>query len=453
MSVPYFKEQDSVKRIFCCGVPVTIDVSPYNSSNIIVKYDGGEFEAPKNCTIYGGYDSINNEVGEVPFTSIIMNGGEVYSLNGSNWGPSEIGTARIIVNGGEVAYVSAGVGEGGSDVVSYWDEYKSIGKCHIETSNIIVNGGSVLSSLFGGLGAGWGTVDNVYLEINGGEVRYATGTNGLFFGDHPTAGAKNVKTTVKGGEIEYLYGCSDSTIGNVEMNVSGGNIGLCSMYGLNIFGPEPKTTIEANLFGGTIDKLCVNANNTISASDAKLLENIEISYAPGVINEADIANSPKEIKEDPQKGQGAEMKTVRVYPFPHKCDRIFGILTDGMPIDKPCELPMTEQEIRMCLGMGHIFEVVNGRLILLDEENYNKDNRSAKEYAGALPCEDCELEYPRAVEEDAEKPATKKKSTRKSSKVEEFTPIPVVVSASTLTETPIQEVKVEEPKQEEPKAE
>lgn len=444
--MPYLS--DDGKRIFCCGVPVVIYESPYTSNKILVTYEGGEFEANNNCAVYGGYDSINNEVGEVAHTSITMNGGKVYSLNGSNWGPGTIDSVRIIFNDGKADFVSAGIGEGASDVISVWSTWYPIpgAKCHITKSDIIINGG-IVDSAYGGLGGGCGFVENASLTITGGELRYATGTNSISAksSSSPIVGSKNVLVNVTGGEIQYLYGCSESSCGNVTMNVTGGEIGLCTMYGYNLYGDAPKTKIDANLMGGTVDKLCVYANEQISSKHASMMENVDISYAPGVINEADVANSPKEIKEDPYKGQGAIMKTIRFYPFPHKCDRVFGILENDEAIDRPCELPMSEQEIRMCLGMGHVFEVVDGKLILLDNHNYNQDNSGALEFAGELPCDDCDLVYPRKSEEE-EKPV-KKKAIRKTAKQEEFTPIPPV---GTIDETkPAEEVKPAEQKKEE----
>lgn len=441
MPVPYLS--DDGKRIFCCGIPVIIDVSPNNSSNIIVKYKDGEFEASKDCAIYGGYDSINNEVGDVAHTSITMNGGKVYSLNGSNWGPSTIDSVTIIFNGGEAEFISAGIGEGANDVVLEWSTWNPIpgAECHIKKVDITINGGKVTNSVFGGLGGGWGLVDTVYLTINDGDIRYATGTSSIFMkGSNPVGGSKDVTVNIKGGEIQYLYGCSESCTGDVTMNVTGGEIGLCSMYGFSLTEDVPRNTkIDANLMGGTIDKLCVYSNAQISNDHSDMMENVEISYAPGVINEADIANSPKEIKEDPYKGQGAEMKTIRFYPFPHKCDRVFGILADGEALDRPCELPMSEQEIRMCLGMGHVFEVINGKLILLDIHNYNLNNAKATAFAGDMPCDDCELVYPRKSEEE-EKPVQKKVAKR-AVKQEEFTPIPTVGSI-------VKEKKAEDKKEE-----
>lgn len=444
--MPYLS--DDGKRIFCCGVPVVIDVSPNASDKILVSYEGGEFVAGKDCAVYGGYDSINNEVGVVAHTSITMNGGKVYSLNGSNWGPGTIDSVRIIFNGGEAEFISAGIGEGANDVVSVWSTWSPIpgAECHIKKVDIAINGGKVTNSVFGGLGGGWGLVDTVYLTINDGDIRYATGTSSLFVkGSSEFGGSKNVTVNVTGGEIQYLYGCSESSIGNVTMNVTGGEIGLCSMYGFSLTEDVPKTKIDANLMGGTIDKLCVYAAEQIAPKHAELMENVEISYTAGVINEADIANSPKEIKEDPYKGQAADTKIIRFYPFPHKCDRVFGILENGEPIDRPCELPMTEQEIRMCLGMGHVFEIVEGKLVLLDIRNYNQDNTDAVEFAGELPCDDCELVYPRKSEEDV-KPLVKK-AVKKSAKLEAFSPIPVV---GTVDEAkPENTVQVEEPKKEE----
>lgn len=450
MSVPYLSEDG--KRVYCCGVPVIIDVAPSSSSKILVKYEGGEFEANKNCAVYGGFDSINNEVGEVPYTSITMNGGEVYSLNGSNWGPSNIEKIKIIFNGGKAQFVSAGIGEGANDVVEVWSTWHPIpdAECYIKYSDITINGGEVTNSVFGGLGSGWGFVENVSLTIAGGKVRYATGTNGVFPKGTTLGGSKDVVVNVNGGEIEYLYGCSESSNGNVTMNVNDGEIGLCSMYGYSLMSDTPKNTkIDANLMGGTIDKLCVYAAAQISSEHAGMMENVDISYYPGVINEADIANSPKEIKEDPYKGQGADMKTIRFYPFPHKSDRVFGILTEGKPLDRPCELLMSEQEIRMCLGMGHVFEVVDGKLVLLDAHNYNQDNSEADEFAGELPCDDCELVYPRKAEEK-EKPVVKAKAHKQSTKQEEFTEIPTVGAVGGEKK---EEVKPEEPKKAEAKVE
>ena len=50
--------------------------------------------------------------------------------------------------------------------------------------------------------------------------------------------------------------------------------------------------------------------------------------------------------------------------------------------------------------MAHAYEVIGDKLVVLDQKNYKLDNSDAPAFAGKLPCDDCEISYPRAEKTD-----------------------------------------------------
>lgn len=382
MGTPYISEDG--KHIYAEGTPIV--VSENEDGNILVTWDGGSLvaDASKQPSVWGGSDTNGKDPVDYDRTSVTVNGGTLWNVTGGNRGPGHIKSSNVVVNDGKLGQaVGAGVGYGALGICPNYKNAEN-GETIIDESNIRVAGGTFYY-IFGGTISGIATVGTANLVVTGGEAKEIIVGN-----SNGTIGTANGK--ISGCKsTTCLVGGNRGTVGNINMEVNGNEHNLVAVMGDKNGKFEGKA--EVGLYGGTIAKFLITDGLTNDVAD---MSNMKISYADGVINEDDIANVQGEIKKDNTKGQGAEMKTVRVYPFPHKCNNIFGILVEGMPIDKVSELPMTEQEIRMCLGMAQLFEVVGEKLVLLDEHNYNKDNTDAPEYNGILPCDDCEVVYPRA---------------------------------------------------------
>lgn len=400
MSLPYMDEDK--ENIYCCGTPVV--VTEDEDGFVVVSYEGGEplVSSMSNLMIWGGDNTIEKGAMDFERTSITVNAGVFDSVWGGNRGPGKINHSVIIINGGDLTSVGAGIGYNASVIPTYTDPVTQ-GECHIGLSEITMHDGYVYL-FYGGTASGLSTVDKTLVTVDGGMV------------DWLTLGSSNGTCKEAVGKIsgnvkvrKALAGGNRGTVKSINMEVTGGDFKLVSVMGdatCNLTGDA-----HIDLFGGVIKQLSVFEDYDITPETS--MDTIYIRYASGVINESDIANAPVKIEKDDTKGEGAKMKTIRFYPFPHKTDRIFGVLTDGKPLDKPCELPMTEQEIRMCLGMGQLFEVDNDRLVLLSEHNYNKDNKEAPEFTGELPCDDCEIVYLR-VEEKSPVVYTIRKNKKKS---------------------------------------
>lgn len=434
MPVPYLEEYKNRKRVFCCGVPVVIDADPDVDGGVIVSYEGGSFKAPKGVTVYGGFDTITKEVVDVPYTSVTVNGGYFYTVAGSNWGPGTIDNCNVTFNDGYATYVTGGMGKAGPDVVEFWANSKPLaGECHLKKCCVTFNGGEVTQGGMGAIAVGFGTCDKSFIEVNGGKISHVACVSA-------NGGDKESYLTVNGGEIKALSPSVYGTCTNANMLIKGGEIQKANIYSFDC----EHGSIKAHFAGGSVKEISINP---FSYGDPFPLDIVEITYVPGVIeNIEELTEADKEFKVDLLNGQGADMKTVRFYPFPHNSDRIYGVLENGEALDRPCELPMSEQEIRMCLGMGQLFEVFKQKLVLLDESNYNKDNYSAAEYTGEMPCDDCELVYPRAVEEPAafaRKRVVKKKTNSQ--------PLTKEYLDSILNVMPEDVLKTEEPKKEESK--
>lgn len=404
MGTPYLAEDG--KNFYAQGTPIV--ASAGEDGKVHIEWADGSIDiVPNKLALWGGSDTEGKDPIDYDRTSIVVNGGTYWDVFGGNRGPGRIKSSNIIINDGVIDSVGAGVGHS-CVFVPTWKSAEA-GEAIFDESNVTINGGDMYI-VYGGTNSGIATVNRTNLLVTGGTIDWcgAGSSNGTV--------KKAVGKITGGTVVEELFGGNRGTIEDIELEVTGGthNSVVVMSDKAGVFTGEA----EVGLYGGTIEHFAICSGVDIAESD---MSNMKISYADGVINEEDIANAQGEIKKDNTKGEGAEMKTVRVYPFPHQSNNIFGVLVEGMPIDKVSELPMTEQEIRMCLGMAHLFEVVGDKLVLLDVHNYNQDNTDAPEFAGELPCDDCEVVYPRADESEEEKAAeisVQSRKVRKAKKVE-----------------------------------
>ena len=404
MSIPYLS--DNRKEFFACGTPITINEDP---DGLLITWDGGEMKIPSDVDIFGGTDTYSDGKGVVDYelTSIVMNSGTVNkSIWGSNKGPGTINKVTMIMNGGEVKNgFSAGCSYG-ANIVPDWKSAEK-GITYIKETHVTINGGKVYI-VYGGTGSGTSKVDKANFTMTGGEAQYVTGGN-----SNGTIKAVSMKVT-GGKTTSQLSSCMRGTCGNIDMKVTGGEHAYVSVQG------DMKGSItgksEVGIYGGTITKFMILDGIENKNANPELIKNMTVKAAPGLLAKEDQVDA---ITEDATLGEGAEMKTIRIYPFPHKSKRLYGILTNGKAIEMPAELPMSEQEIRFALGMGHVYEVIGDKLVVLDEHNYRLDNSNSAEFTGELPCNDCEISYPRAEEAEEEEHSTGNDSTEDPAKGED----------------------------------
>lgn len=399
--IPYFSEYQKV--FFACGNPIVISEDP---KGVLVKWEDGEMVVPAGITFFGGTDTYSEgkEIVDFKSTSIVMNSGVVNTIWGSNRGPGAIGKVTIIMNGGTITNLSAGCGYG-ANVVPNWKSPEK-GVTHIKEACVTINGGTAML-VYGGTGSGITKVDKVNFTMTGGTCEYVTGGN-----SNGVINAVNMKVT-GGKTTAQLASCMRGSCGDIEMKVTGGEHTYVSVLG-DIKGSITGKS-NVGIYGGTVDSFMMLDGVENSKADPERIKDMTVKAAPGVIPESDMVEN---IKEDLTLGEGAEMKTIRLYPFPHKCKRIYGVLTEGKGIEMPAELPMSEQEIAYVLGMAHVYEVVGDKLVVLTEHNYKLDNTDAPAFAGTLPCEDCEINYPRA-EENEDKDSKEENPDQTEEKTEE----------------------------------
>lgn len=426
MGIPYLSEDGL--NVYAEGTPIVVSES--ESGGILVTWADGSLEVPAGkLSIWGGSDTEGKDPVDYDRTSVVVNSGTLWNVCGGNRGPGHIKSSNVIINGGKIeSGVGAGVGYSCS-IVPTWTSAEA-GEAIIDKSNVTVNDGEI-RILYGGTISGIALVKETNLIVNGGTMTWCTAGN---------SNGECKKATVKISDATVTMltaGAARGTVGEIEMQIDGGTYNYVAVVG----DPSGELTgnAEVGLYGGTVEHFLVHNGIDITEVD---MANMKISYAEGVINEEDIANAPVEIKKDNTKGQGAEIKTIRIYPFPHKQNNIFGVLIEGLPIDKPAELPMTEHEIRMCLGMGHLFEVIDGKLVVLDIHNYNQDNTDAPEFTGDLPCDDCEIVYPREEESEETEEEVATQSTKKARKSSKKATTITVSPDAEIVETVVEE-KVE----------
>ena len=385
--IPYLSEDK--KEFFACGNAIVISEDP---KGLLVKWADGEMVVPAEIDFFGGTDTYSEgkEVVDFKSTSIVMNSGVVDTIWGSNKGPGTIDKVTIIMNDGTVTNLSAGCGYG-ADVVPNWKTAEK-GTTYIKETYVTINGGTAFL-VYGGTGSGITKVDKANFTMTGGTGEYVTGGNS-------NGAIKAVNMKVTGGKTTaQLAPCMRGTCGDIEMKVTGGEHTYVSVLG------DVKGSItgksNVGIYGGTVDSFMMLDGIENSKADQERIKDMTVKAAPGLLKEEDLVDS---IVEDATLGEGADMKTIRLYPFPHKQKRIFGILTGGEGIEMPAELPMSEREIAYVLGMAHVYEVIGEKLVVLNQKNYKLDNADAPAFTGELPCDDCEISYPRKEDETIDEP-------------------------------------------------
>ena len=95
----------------------------------------------------------------------------------------------------------------------------------------------------------------------------------------------------------------------------------------------------------------------------------------------------------------SEVLTNKVKVFPKPMREVCGVLPNNKRISVPSELTLNISEIRKCLNVADVYEVVD-RVgdVLLDAMNYEEDNSNA---VPATNVPDVELDHPQETPEES----------------------------------------------------
>lgn len=234
-------ETDGVKdgktNFFANGTSITVEARTDGVEGAKIVWDGGSMLVGAKTYVFGGSHDSTATIDE---TNIVVNGGKLKSIFGGGLHKSYVKKANITVNGGTIEGVNGGGASSASWTTCHqpWyalDDINATTK--VDETNVTINNGTITLAYGGGEGKGY--VGDAYLEINGGDVLYATagGSNG-YAGNAllaVTGGKINVaqnvnrglvkeaSTVVYGGEIENLYVGGETTDAEVDGVIDSAN--------------------------------------------------------------------------------------------------------------------------------------------------------------------------------------------------------------------------------------
>lgn len=211
----YVPEESS---FYANGNAVTIEKRTDGEDGALIKWDGGEELVPYETDVFAGAHGEDVEEG-----SITMNGGRVTGIYGGAFHKGITKKSKIVINDGEVFYVVGGGLQSGitscedysdSSLEDSLDRDKAV--IVVDEVTIIINGGSVTDSVWGG-GQGYTYTGKADITINAGKFSYITagGANG-YTGD--------ATLNIYGGEIEVVQGVNRGEMNNISVIVNGGKI-------------------------------------------------------------------------------------------------------------------------------------------------------------------------------------------------------------------------------------
>ena len=262
------------------GLYIGARASTYANSITGVKIEGGNIN-----TVVGGYGYNGSE--NTNSTFIGMSGGAVRSIYGGAGHSTTKGNRIICVTGGTVSYsilggsnsfesgytddgvlqgstlvyvggnVTVGGGSGklygvesGTVFGAGGGDTSSTEKGTVYNSHVIINGGTINSSVYGG--GNYGSTGTVYNNTSTAKIEVFSGNIGNVYGGSRSAdfGVENFQTSnlididIKGGTIGNVYGGSNrqgTIYGNIDVSVTGGTISG-NVYGGGRGGAEAATT-------------------------------------------------------------------------------------------------------------------------------------------------------------------------------------------------------------------
>lgn len=172
---------------FANGTPITIEERTDNVEGAKITWQGGTQLVSKNTNIFGGMHDDNTEVD----TSITMTGGTVRNIIGGGLHLSNTNSSKIYMNGGSAIGI---IGGGTSSFVKncgctngttwYAGDPKN-SPCQTKNARIELQGGKVLTSVFGG-GEGISNTEKTTIQTSGTDLSTA----------YVTAGGSNGRTGI-----------------------------------------------------------------------------------------------------------------------------------------------------------------------------------------------------------------------------------------------------------------
>lgn len=255
---PEYTTLGGKKVLIANGTPITISTPTTEGKGATVSWEGGSIEVDADASIFGGY---HNDYENVVDTSITMNGGTVRNIHGGGLHKSSVETATIIINGGTVTGSLYGGGYeeftdcGEHDFNIVTEENVANSTTRVETANITVNGGS-LYVVFGGGGAHAYTGEvNIVVNDTADAIDYlvAGGSNGY---------TKEASVTINDGNIEIVQGVNRGSVDSAKVVVEGGSISTIYAGGEDTDSAVNGTILDASITvkGGQVENIKAGTN-------------------------------------------------------------------------------------------------------------------------------------------------------------------------------------------------
>lgn len=309
------KETGPIKEgntVYANGYSIEIKERSDGTEGATISWDNDSFEVDSSATIFGGgkasdsFDSSNitmlggtvktifgggngttNESSNIETSNITIEGGKVTNaIFGGGLLAATTNTSNIHLKDGKVGSIVGGGGasSGSFNVGSYDTMHKSSN--HTINANITVSGGIVDYAIYGG-GQGYSHVNTSSIRISGNpKILYliGSGSNGR---------VNNVMMDVNGGDIEIMHGINRGRVGNIDMKVNGANINKLYVLG-DPNDPSVNGSIDEdgqaklNITSGSINELEPGTNK---GHNVVKKDNITIKYIDGTIENTDTLES------------------------------------------------------------------------------------------------------------------------------------------------------------------
>lgn len=269
------------KEIFIAnGNEITISERTDSNPGASITWATGSMNVGENTRIIGG---LHNDDTKLAKTSIIMNGGTVYSVVGGGLHKSYVEETNVVINGGKIKDGVIGGGASSfvidADTPSYYAGDPLLSPNVVINANVAINGG-VMNTVFGG-GEGISNTKRANVVISDGTINYVTagGANGH---------TEEALVDIEGGKIQVLQSVNRGDINTANVNITGGEVvnayiagetdssvtGEIKLANLHILGGSV-TNVEAGYNKGSKEeaKDVVNLSYVDSA-----VENIDSTY-------------------------------------------------------------------------------------------------------------------------------------------------------------------------------
>lgn len=181
-------DRGTVVDYFANGNSVTIAEEDGKTYMYLADNLDQKVELPKNACVYAGGTATNPVTGN---GKIVMNGGYIQALVGSNAGEGSLDKSEITVNGGSVGSISI-------------NEVKKQGT-YADRAKRLVNDGTI--TIAGGTVRGYVRAAFSYCQVNKATINIIDGE------------------VIKDGNGDSVYAGSNGYVGEFELNITGGTIG------------------------------------------------------------------------------------------------------------------------------------------------------------------------------------------------------------------------------------